>query len=74
MRVIHHSNACFSLFHNNLHILTDPWIESHSVAGGWTQFPPVKIKTLDLPKIDYIYQAHFVHHDNGAIITVTIVR
>lgn len=69
MRVIHHSNACFSLFHNNLHILTDPWIESHSVAGGWTQFPPVKIKTLDLPKIDYIFISH-IHSDHCEIETM----
>ncbi len=63
MRLVHHGNACFSLFHMGLHILFDPWIESHAVAGGWTKFPPSKTRVKDLPKIDYIFISH-VHSDH----------
>jgi len=36
----------------------------------WFSNPLYSFQGLDstLPTIDYIYQAHFVHHDNGAII------
>lgn len=69
MRLVHHSNACFSLFYKNLHFLFDPWLEAPAVGGGWAQFPPVKIKTEDLPKIDYIFISH-IHSDHCEIETL----
>jgi len=63
MRIAHYGNACFSLFHKNLHFLFDPWIESHAVAGGWTQFPPTHTRMSDIPKIDFIFISH-IHSDH----------
>jgi len=63
MKIVHYGNACFSLFHNNLHILCDPWIEGPAVAGGWAKFPPSPIRMSDLPIINYIYISH-IHSDH----------
>lgn len=63
MRLVHYGNACFSLFHSDLHILFDPWIEAPAVAGGWSVFPPSKVRVKDLPPIDYIFISH-IHSDH----------
>lgn len=63
MKFVHYGNACFSLFHKDLHLLFDPWIEAPAVAGGWSVFPPSHTKTSDLAKIDYIFISH-IHSDH----------
>lgn len=63
MNIHYYGNACFSLIHNGIHILCDPWLDGPSVAGGWEKFLPSKTKTKDLPKIDYIYLSH-IHSDH----------
>lgn len=63
MKITYHGNACYSLFHKDIHILCDPWLEGPAVAGGWEKFPPSKTRVKDLPKIDYIYISH-IHSDH----------
>lgn len=63
MRVAHYGNACFSLFHQGVHILCDPWLEAPAVAGGWEKFPPTEIRVRDIPKPDYLYISH-IHSDH----------
>lgn len=63
MRIVHYGNACFSLFHNGVHILCDPWLEAPAVAGGWEKFPPTPIRVKDIPKPDYLYISH-IHSDH----------
>ena len=63
MKIVHRANACFSIFHNGLHVLLDPWMNGPAVAQGWTPFPPAKTKIEDLPKPDLIYISH-IHSDH----------
>jgi len=63
MRLVHRANACFSLFHNNKHILFDPWMNGPAVAQGWTPYPQAKSKIEDLPKPDLVYISH-IHSDH----------
>jgi UDP-MurNAc hydroxylase len=63
MKIHFYGNACFSIFHNGIHILCDPWLDGPAVAGGWTHFPPCNFKACDIPKPDYIYISH-IHSDH----------
>lgn len=63
MKVRYYGNACFSVFHNGIHILCDPWLDAPSVAGGWTHFPPCNTKAKDIPRPDYIFVSH-IHTDH----------
>ncbi len=63
MKVVHYGNACFSLFHNGVHVLCDPWLEAPAVAGGWEKFPPSPVRVKDIPKPDYLYISH-IHSDH----------
>jgi UDP-MurNAc hydroxylase len=69
MKLVHHGNACFSLFHQDLHFFFDPWLEGPAVAGGWTQFPPNVMKMDGIPKIDYIFISH-IHSDHCELETM----
>lgn len=72
MRLVHHGNACFSLFYRNKHLLLDPWIQGPAVAGGWTHFPPTQSKMSSLPKIDYIFISH-IHSDHCEKTTLDLI-
>mgnify|MGYP001268017595 CR=1 FL=1 len=63
MKLVHRANACFSLCHNEKHILMDPWLDGPAVAQGWAQYPPAKVKYEDIPKPDLIYISH-IHSDH----------
>lgn len=69
MKVKYYANACFSLFHDGLHILCDPWLEGPAVAGGWTPFPPCRTRVKDLDRPDLIYISH-IHSDHCEDLTL----
>lgn len=63
MKIVHRANACFSIFHKEIHILLDPWMNGPAVAQGWTPYPPAKCKIEDLPRPNLVYISH-IHSDH----------
>ena len=60
---VFYGNANFSLFHQNVHLLCDPWFEAPSVAGAFEKFPPSSLRLTDIPKPNLIYISH-IHSDH----------
>ena len=58
MKIINIGGATGIIEHNGKRILFDPGLDDGLVNGAWFHYPPLKIKSKDLGKFDYIYISH----------------
>lgn len=58
MNVTYLGHAAILLEASGQRILMDPWLTDPTYHGTWWHYPPLALRTRDLPKVDYLYVSH----------------
>jgi hypothetical protein len=52
------NHASYILHHDNISLITDPWIEGYAFHDGWSLIEPTKLLYSDFSKITHIWFSH----------------
>jgi hypothetical protein len=52
------NHASYILSHENIHLITDPWIEGTAFNEGWNLIEPTKFRYSDFKNITHIWFSH----------------
>jgi UDP-MurNAc hydroxylase len=69
MKVTLIADSCFLFEHEDVRILTDPWIGTRIAGGAWIQFPRPTMTASEVGRLDYIFISH-IHQDHCDLATI----